>query len=141
MTPATTAVAPDTGLAPPALPHLTADLQVFVYDPTDPTRNGEVYPAGMGRSSGLIQALRVRRPVAVIPLDTLYSIELAAEFLNVPAAEVRRAVAERQLPAANPDGPGIRFADILAYRESRRAACHRALDELVEVERELGLRD
>lgn len=125
----------------PAGPDATADQLVYVYDPTDRTRWGEVRPVGQDTADGLATALRSGRSVAFVNLAAEFGLYHAAEFLNLPVSAVEQDIAAGRLPAVGPNRLRLRFADLVAYRDAMRADRRRALDELVEVERELGLRD
>jgi hypothetical protein len=119
----------------------TDALRVYVYDPTDPVRSGEVRTLRPDSGEDVFRAVRAGQVVAVVSLDADLSVGPAAEFLNEPTAVVRDLIAGGRLPATAPPFPRIRFADLLAYRDARAAARREALDELRRIDQELGLGD
>jgi hypothetical protein len=118
------------------------EVHVFVYDPTDPLRYGEILDAQRARvrvADEFSFPLLKPRPIAYIPLDELLALDQAADFLNLPVSAVRQAVTDGRLPTSGPHALHVRFADLLAYRADLRETRHRALEELSEIDRELGL--
>lgn len=116
-------------------------LRVYVYDPTDPVRSGEVRTLRPDSGEDVFRAVRAGRVVAVVSLDADLSVRGAAEFLNEPTSVVRDLMAGGHLPATAPPFPRIRFADLLAYRDARAAIRREAGEERRRIERELGLED
>lgn len=114
-------------------------LRVYVYDPLDPARRGEVREVVAGQPGELERALRAGGPVAYIPLDAELSIGGAAAFLNEPGEVVRGLLGSGRLPRCGTTFVQVRFADLLAYRDERNAVRREALDELRLIDQELGL--
>lgn len=102
-------------------------LQVFAYDPTDPSRTGRVCEAP-SIAVALEKELATGRPIAFIPLNALFSPVQAAEFVNGPLTSIHQAIAVGQLPA---EGSQVRFGDLLSFRDKLRAARRQAIEELV----------
>lgn len=115
------------------------DTRVFVYDPTDPTRYGEVRRFGVTAFLDFQSTLRSGRPVACIPFDAVFALDQAADFLNLPLSAVHKAVCDGRLATTGPHAAHVRFADLHAYRALLLAARREAVRELSEIDRELRL--
>src|SRR6266545_2321717 len=98
-----TDVAPADVTAPSSPGAGTGELPspVFVFDPTDPTRNGVVLRTTALVSERLTDDMRAGRAAAYVPLAILISLYQAADFLDLPIAHVRGAVADGSLPVAD----------------------------------------
>ncbi|MBX9623868.1 MAG: hypothetical protein K2X82_08630 [Gemmataceae bacterium] len=138
MTPTALPSATDNGRPPEGVAEA---VRVYVYDPLDPARRGEVREVRPDQPGELVRALAAGRSLAFVNLDAEVNIYLAAEFLNLPVSAVRSAIDDGRLPAVEPHRLRLRFAHVVTYRDALRAARQQAAEERRAIERELGMGD
>ena len=70
------------------------------------------------------------------------TIQQAADTLGVSRPFMQRLLEEGKIPAQGPDGGRrVRLQDLLEFKEREEGLRHRALDELTELNEEMGLYD
>ena len=88
----------------------------------------------------IIAAMRAGRAITIAPLDQRLTTQEAADLLGVSRPTLVKLLDEGRIPFEQPGRHRrVKLEDLLAYRDRRRAARTRAMDELVSETEALGL--
>ena len=89
----------------------------------------------------LLRELGAGKPVAIVASDAEIGTQEAADLLNVSRPYVVSLIEKGMLPARTVGRERrLPLADVVAYKQDNRAKRRAALDELTELDQELGLR-
>ncbi len=89
---------------------------------------------------GLVQALLSGEAVSIVPLDSEYTTNGAADFLGMSRPHLITLLERGEIPFRKVGSHRrVKFADLVTYRERRDVERGRALAALVELSEEAGL--